>query len=83
MYNSTVDGSVSKAHGKVLHFTKFDIWGTLDAVVIPRKSDFSCFYNYMRGYVQPRRNFSCCGFLAELSQVFVIATCTRASYRDS
>lgn len=44
---------------------------------------FFCFYNYMRGYVQPRRDFSCCGFLVEVSQVFFIATCIRARYRDS
>ena len=67
----------------MLHFTTFDIWEASDGVVIPRKGDFSCFYNYMRGYVQPRRNSSCCGFLAEPSQVFVIAMCTRTSYRDS
>lgn len=36
MYNSTIDGSVSKAYGKVLHLTRFDIWDTLDAVMIPR-----------------------------------------------
>jgi hypothetical protein len=67
----------------VLHFTKFDIWDPFDAVVIPRKSDFSCFYIYMEWYVQPQRYSRCCGLLAELSQLLVIAMCTRTSYRDS